>query len=116
MGPQALLCQSLHKAGAFSSLSCSADPELGLRLVLSLPENSCDCPCVATHDTQGATKAGRQHCQGTSRSCREWDHHQEEGEEGEMVTGADCPLVPGPCDTSTAAPASSLPCNSNGEL
>lgn len=82
---------------------------------LSLPENSYNCPCVATHDTQGITRAGRQHCQGTSRSCRKGDRHQEEGEEGEVVAGADCPLVPGLCDTSTALPASCLPCKRHGE-
>lgn len=32
---------------------------------LGLPGNSYNCPCMATHDTRGATKMGRQHCQGT---------------------------------------------------
>lgn len=48
---------------------------------------------------------------GKSGSCKERGCHQEEGEEGEVVTSADCLLVLGLCDTSVAAPASCLPYN-----
>lgn len=54
---------------------------------------------------------GWQHSQGKSRSCREWGCHQEESEEGEMVAGTVCLLVPRHCDTSCSVPAPCLPCN-----